>query len=79
MSLPCVFQAYAGAGVPAVTNVPEAKYPQVSDDRCASFKIYAPEAKDVKVDICGRKYDMTRDVEGTWSVTPPPLIEGFHY
>ncbi len=77
MSLPCVFQTYAG--VPAVTNVPEAKYPCVDADRRASFVLHAPEAKDVKVDICGRKYDMTRSADGTWSVTTPPLIEGLHY
>lgn len=77
MSLLCVFQAYAGE--PAVTNVPEAKYPCVDADRRVSFMLHAPEAKDVKVDICGRKYDMTRSADGTWSVTTPPLIEGFHY
>ena len=79
MSLPCAFQAFAVAGVPAVTNVPEAKYPCVDADRRASFMLYAPEAKDVKVDICGRKYDMARSADGTWSVTTAPLIEGFHY
>lgn len=79
VSSACAFQAYAGDTVPAVTNVPEAKYPCVDAEGRASFMIYAPEAKDVKVDICGRKYDMIRDASGTWSVTTGPLVEGFHY
>jgi len=74
----CMPQNLAG-GVPAVTNIPEAKYPGVDDNRCASFRLHAPEANDVKVDICGRRYDMTKDASGTWGVTTGPLVEGFHY
>lgn len=66
-------------GVPAVTNIPEAIYPCVDDLSRATFKLYAPDAKDVKVDICGRKYDMIRDDAGMWTVTTSPLVEGFHY
>lgn len=66
-------------GTPAVTNVPEAAYPCVSDDARATFRLFAPEANDVKVDICGRKYDMKRDQDGTWTVTTDPLVRGFHY
>lgn len=67
------------AGAAAVTNIPEAIYPRVTDDGRAMFRIHAPGAKDVKVDICGRKYDMKRDEAGFWSATTDPLVVGFHY
>ena len=51
-------------GVPATTNIPLAKYPSVDSDSKATFKLFAPDAKDVKVDICGKKYDMIRDEDG---------------
>lgn len=66
-------------GIPASTNVPEAHYPCVNTDSSATFKLHAPDASDVKLDICGKKYDMTRDDSGVWSVTTSPLVEGFHY
>lgn len=66
-------------GIPASTNVTEAAYPCVDKDSKATFRIHAPRANDVKIDICGRKYDMSRDSDGTWSVTTDPLVKGFHY
>lgn len=66
-------------GIPASTNVPEAAYPCVDANDCATFRIFAPDAMDVKVDICGRKYDMTRGEHGEWTVTTAPLVQGFHY
>ena len=73
------FAANPAEGKTASTNIPEAAYPCVSTDSRATFKIHAPEAKDVKVDICGRKYDMVNDESGHWSATTDPLVEGFHY
>lgn len=66
-------------GIPAQTNVPEMKYPCVDSSSRATFRIKAPEANKVQVDICGKKWDMNRDSEGVWSVTTDPLIVGFHY
>lgn len=66
-------------GIPASTNIPEAEYPCVDAQSRATFRVSAPEAKDVKIDICGRKYDMQRDADGNWSVTTDPLVVGFHY
>lgn len=63
----------------ASTNIPLAEYPCVDADKRATFMLNAPEAKDVKVDICGTRYDMSRGADGIWSVTTPPLVEGFHY
>lgn len=80
-ALSCTHAAVANAteAVTAVTNIPEAHYPKVDGRRCAHFRIHAPEARDVKVDICGRKYDMTRDADGNWSAVTQPLVVGFHY
>ena len=67
------------SATPASTNIPQVAYPCVGADSRATFKINAPEAKDVKVDICGKKYDMVKDENGQWSATTDPLVEGFHY
>lgn len=65
--------------VVAKTNVPEAAYPRVDGQNRGHFRVYAPDAKDVKVDICGKKYDMQRAEDGNWSTVTDPLVVGFHY
>lgn len=79
MGVPAVYGSVLSEGVPASTNVPEALYPCVDAESRATFKLHAPEARDVKVDICGNKYDMVKGGDGVWSVTTPPLVVGFHY
>lgn len=64
---------------PISYNVPLAEYPKVNADHSASFQLFAPEATLVQADICGKKYPMTRDDKGLWSVTSDPLPVGFHY
>ncbi len=64
---------------PAATNVMGAQYPRVLTDRSVAFQFKAPDAKSVDVDITGKKFPMTLGSEGVWSVTTPPLVEGFHY
>jgi para-nitrobenzyl esterase len=64
---------------PAATNVMGATYPRVLADHSAAFQIKAPAAHSVDVDIAHNKYPMTRDADGVWSVTTPPIVEGFHY
>ena len=83
--LACVLVSFAAAaqplpeGVPAQTNVPEMKYPCVDNSSRATFKLKASEARDVQVDICGKKWPMTKGADGVWSVTTGPLVVGFHY
>ncbi len=83
--LACVLASFAAAaqplpeGVPAQTNVPEMKYPCIDNSSRATFKLKAPEARDVQVDICGKKWPMTKGADGVWSVTTGPLVVGFHY
>lgn len=78
MTLPAAAPVPAG-WTPASTNIPEAMYPCVDSKSRATFRIHAPEANDVKVDICGKKYDMALDADGYRTVTTDPLVPGFHY
>jgi enterochelin esterase-like enzyme len=64
--------------VPATSNIRSAAYPQIREDGRAVFRLRAPQAKSVQVDL-GRKYDMTATAEGVWEVTTDSLSEGFHY
>jgi enterochelin esterase-like enzyme len=73
----CLAQT-AAVGRPATTNVLNAEYPRVHADLGATFRLKAPDAKRVQVDI-GRPYDMVRGEDGTWSVTVPSQVPGFHY
>ena len=62
-----------------VTNVNRNSYPRVLKDASVMFRVNAPEAQKVQIDLCGTKYDMTRDERGTWRVTTKPQVPGFHY
>jgi enterochelin esterase family protein len=63
---------------PATSNVPGAEYPQISSDRRARFRIAAPQAEKVELNLGGR-HPMTKDQNGTWTITSDPLVVGFHY
>lgn len=73
-----VFNNYSLLGTPASTNVRNAKFPQILPDSRAIFRIKAPEANLVQLDL-GKKYDMVKGAEGMWEVTTEPLGQGFHY
>jgi enterochelin esterase-like enzyme len=64
---------------PAMTNVMGSTYPRVLPNHSVAFQIKAPDAHSADVDITGKKFPMTRGDDGVWSVTTPPLVEGFHY
>ena len=72
------FAKIDNAGRPAESNVRSAKYPQVLPDGHAIFRIKAPDALKVQLDLV-RKYDMVKNGEGIWEVTTDSLSEGFHY
>lgn len=73
----CSAQA-ADADKPATTNVMNAEYPKVHADLSVTFRVKAPDAKKVQVDL-GKLWDMERDGDGLWSVTVAPQVPGFHY
>ena len=65
---------------PASTNIFLAEYPAVNPQtREAIFKVIAPTAQHVQVDIAGEKYDMTKDTAGVWTGMCDPQVVGFHY
>jgi enterochelin esterase-like enzyme len=72
------FSKYTVLGSPASTNVRSAKYPQILPDNRVVFRLKAPDAQRVQIDL-GKKYDMVRDTGGYWKVTTDSIGEGFHY
>jgi enterochelin esterase-like enzyme len=72
------FNKYSPLGTPATSNVRGSRYPQIMPDGSALFRLKAPGAQKVQLDLA-RKYDMVRNSEGTWEVTTDSLTEGFHY
>ena len=65
--------------VTAETAIPGNEFPKVDKERRAYFRIHAPQAKKVIVDICGKKYDMQPDGKGGFMAVTEPLPVGFHY
>lgn len=66
------------AGKRAPLNVRSSQYPRLLPDNRMEFKVKAPDAQKVQIDL-GRKYDLTKNAEGEWTCTTDPLSPGFHY
>jgi enterochelin esterase-like enzyme len=70
----------AGDFRPAETNVWDAAYPRVDGAGRVEIRIKAPEATKVRVNFwSGPKADMTKQADGVWTFTTPPLVPGLHY
>jgi enterochelin esterase-like enzyme len=69
--------------MPAASNVPGAQTPGIHSDRRITFSLKAPDATSLQVaggDGLGMgPFPMTKGTDGTWSVTTPPSVPGFHY
>ena len=63
----------------AETTVPGNDFPKVDKQGRAYFRIQAPEARKVIVDVCNKKYDMQPDGQGGLMAVTDPLPVGFHY
>ena len=63
----------------AETTVPGNEFPKIDKEGRAYFRIAAPEARKVIVDICNKKYDMQPDGKGNFMAVTDPLVPGFHY
>jgi hypothetical protein len=63
----------------AETTIPGNEFPKVDKENRAYFRIQAPEARKVIVDVCGKKYDMKPDGKGGFMAVSDPLPVGFHY
>jgi enterochelin esterase family protein len=71
---------------PASSNVRGAEFPRVSSDLRVTFRLKAPDARKVQLQPGGDDnglgkgpIDMVRGADGTWSLTTPPAVRGFHY
>ena len=65
--------------ITAETTIPGNTFPKIDKERRAYFRVNAPTASRVQVDICNKKYDMRRDEQGIWCAVTDPLVVGFHY
>lgn len=72
------FPKYDILGSVASTNVRTAKYPRIVSGNRALFRIKAPDAQRMQIDL-GKKYDMEKKEDGFWEVITEPLGPGFHY
>ena len=72
------FADYSPLGLTPETNIGRAQYPQVMPDNSVQFRIEAPDAKKVQIDL-GSIVDLTKDDEGIWTGRTQPLSGGFHY
>ncbi|MET0464546.1 MAG: alpha/beta hydrolase-fold protein [Chitinophagaceae bacterium] len=72
------YSKYTILGTPAASNIRSAKYPQVLNDSRVAFRVKAPEAQRVQIDL-GRKYDLAKDTGGYWVGVTDSISEGFHY
>ena len=61
-----------------VTNINAGGFPKVLSDGRVVFKVRAPQAEKVQIDL-GRKWDGVREDNGTWTVVAGPVVPGYHY
>ncbi len=71
---------------PASSNVRGTEYPRVHPDLSVTFRLKAPAAQKVQMQPGGNDnglgkgpFDLTKGEDGTWTVTTPPAVPGFHY
>lgn len=83
--LPVIFALASGIAIasppPHTTSeyaVRRSTYPRILPGNRAEFRIVAPDAQSVKVDI-GNKYNATRGSDGAWYCITDSLGPGFHY
>lgn len=63
---------------PSVTNLPGQDYPRINSEGRAQFRIAAPNAKEVAVNI-GWPLTASKSDDGVWTITTSPLGIGFHF
>lgn len=72
------FNKYTVLGTVPATNIRSARYPQVLPDSRVVFRVKAPDAQRVQIDLA-KKYELAKDTGGYWTVTTDSVSEGFHY
>jgi enterochelin esterase family protein len=65
---------------PSSCNTFLSQYPAVNTQtHQAMFRVVAPTAQQVQVDLAGKRYNMTKNDKGVWTCTSDPQVVGFHY
>lgn len=64
---------------PMSTNQANKQYPMVNSEGAVRAQLNAPDAKAVRLDLAGKKYEMSKDENGVWTGTSDPQDVGFHY
>ena len=72
-------EAFPEGSYSPVTNINRYGCPRVLADGSVMFRVNAPQAQKVQIDLCGTKYDMQKSDTGLWSVITKPQVPGFHY
>ncbi len=78
IEMPKLIEVPADA-VTAENAIPGNDFPKIDSERRAYFRLQAPQARKVVVDICNKKYDMQPDGKGGFMAVTDPLPIGFHY
>ncbi len=78
IDMPKLIEVPADAVI-AETTIPGNEFPKVDSKHRAYFRIQAPQARKVIVDVCNKKYDMQPDGKGNFMAVTDPLPVGFHY
>lgn len=65
--------------IPAQSNINPNDCPCIFDDLSVMFRIYAPNARNIQIDLSGKVYDMEKSSEGIWTVRTDSQDPGFHY
>lgn len=69
--------------IPAPSNAGDAEYPRLASDSRVMFRLKAPNARQVTLEggagLVREPMNLARGDDGTWSVTTPPAVPGFHY
>jgi hypothetical protein len=71
----------ADDGVPDSSNVLNAQYPRLHPDNSATFRVKAPDAQKVEVQVGAdsKRYPLVKGSDGVWTGSTEPLVPGFHY
>ena len=64
--------------VSPVTNINASGFPKILPDNSVVFKVRAPQADRVQVELAGR-HDGVKGADGTWTIVTGPVMPGYHY
>lgn len=80
-AMPAAETAVAASSAPS--NLGSAEYPRIASDLRVTFRLRAPNAKQVRLEggagLVKEPLELARGPDGTWTGTTAPAAPGFHY